>query len=51
MVSTVEDLKRGFLKIDNSSSSGYKVNIPVHIKDRSKFDEVVFDAWSRIKIS
>jgi len=51
VVSTVEDLKRGFLKIDNSSSSGYKVNIPVHIKDRSKFDEVVFDAWSRIKIS
>ena len=27
VVSTVEDLKTGFLKIDNSADTGYKVNI------------------------
>lgn len=50
VVSTVEDLKKGFLKIDKDSSSGYKVNIPIHIKDRYRFNEVVFETWSKVEI-
>lgn len=49
VVSTVEDLKTGFLKIDNSADTGYKVNIPTHIKDRDRFNEIVFEAWSKVR--
>ncbi len=50
VVSTVEDLKKGYLKIDDNSGSGYKVNIPIHIKDRNRFNEIVFEAWSNVPI-
>lgn len=45
IVSTVEDLKTGFLRIDKSGS---KVNIPTIIKDVEMFNELVFEAWRNV---
>lgn len=45
VISTEEDLKTGFLKIDKSKNRGYRVNIPTAIKDKSKFNELIFEAW------
>ncbi|RKD29031.1 nucleoside hydrolase [Thermohalobacter berrensis] len=48
VVSTVEDLKTGYLKITNSSNKGYKINIPTEIKDIDKFNEIIFKAWENV---
>jgi inosine-uridine nucleoside N-ribohydrolase len=49
VISTEEDLKRGYLKIDNSSEEGYKINIPSKIKDINKFNDIIFRSWENIK--
>ncbi|GFN35007.1 nucleoside hydrolase [Tepidimicrobium xylanilyticum] len=49
VISTEDDLKTGFLKIDNNAKKGYKVNIPTTIKDKVKFNELVFEAWKMDK--
>lgn len=50
IVSTVDDLKTGFLKVDNRSPHGSKVNIPTIIKDVPRFNEIVFSAWKNISL-
>lgn len=44
VISTSKDLETGYLKINNSSSEGYQVNIPTIIKDINKFNEIIFKA-------
>jgi inosine-uridine nucleoside N-ribohydrolase len=50
VVSTPEDLKTGYLKIDDSASDYYAVNIPTKIKDVDKFNDIIFDAWGNVKL-
>lgn len=50
VISTPEDLKKGYLKIDQESYSGYEVNIPTRIEDINRFNNIVFEAWGRVKI-
>ncbi len=47
--STVEDLKKGFLTIDNSQA-GNSVNLPTKIQDIEGFWQLVFAAWKNVKI-
>ncbi|QEK12991.1 nucleoside hydrolase [Crassaminicella thermophila] len=48
VISSTEDLKTGYLKIDPDSSTGYVVNIPTIIKDIHKFNEIIFEAWKNV---
>ncbi|SKC90856.1 nucleoside hydrolase [Maledivibacter halophilus] len=50
VISTSEDLKTGYLKIDNSSNNGYKINIPTEIKDINRFNEIIFKAWGNVDV-
>ncbi|OPJ57278.1 nucleoside hydrolase [Alkalithermobacter paradoxus] len=50
IVSTEKDLEKGYLKIDNDNDSGYKVNIPLKIKDVDLFNEIIFKTWDNVKI-
>lgn len=50
VVSTENDLKTGFLRINSHSCNGYKVNIPTIIKDVDVFNEVIFEAWKNVKM-
>ncbi|WP_333656942.1 nucleoside hydrolase [Tissierella praeacuta] len=50
IVSTVEDLKTGFLRIDEGNKKGSKINIPTVIKDIELFNELIFEAWKNIII-
>ena len=47
--STVEDLKKGFLKIDTTQPRK-TVNLPTKIQDIEGFWKQVFDAWENVKI-
>ncbi len=51
VVSNSEDLKQGFLRIDNEVKDGYKINIPTVIKDITTFNEIIFDAWKNVEVS
>ncbi|MBS4538049.1 nucleoside hydrolase [Clostridium sp. D2Q-11] len=46
--STVEDLKTGFIRKDSSEKS-YKLNIPIHINDKDKFNDTIFDSWNNVE--
>lgn len=50
IVSDVEDLKTGFLRIDESNEKGSKINIPTMIKNVKLFNELVFEAWSNVAV-
>ncbi|KXZ39936.1 Inosine-uridine nucleoside N-ribohydrolase [Alkalithermobacter thermoalcaliphilus JW-YL-7 = DSM 7308] len=50
IVSTEDDLSRGYLKI-SSSPCGYTVNIPSKIKDIDLFNEIIFKAWANVNIT
>ncbi len=50
LVSTPEDLKKGYLVIDSSSNNSYEVNIPTKIKDIDKFNDLVFNAWGKVEV-
>ena len=47
--STVEDLKKGLLKIDTTQARK-TVNLPTKIQDIEGFWKQVFDAWKNVKI-
>ena len=47
--STVEDLKKGFLKIDAQQNHNV-VNIPKKIQDIPRFWQIVFDSWGNVEI-
>lgn len=49
ITSTVEDLEKGFLKIDTSQTQN-SVNLPSKIQDLEEFWNVVFDSWKNVKI-
>ncbi|WP_432663046.1 nucleoside hydrolase [Wukongibacter baidiensis] len=48
VLSTPEDLKKGYLKIDDSDGRSYDVNIPTKILDIDKFNNIIFDSWKRV---
>lgn len=50
VVSTSEDLKRGYIKIHPLNNTGYDVNIPTRIIDIDKFNNIIFDSWKRVEI-
>ena len=50
IVSTVDDLKKGFLKIDEESKTGTRINIPKEIINISLFNEIIFDSWKNVTI-
>ncbi len=50
VISTPEDLKKGYLKIDSLSNRSYDVNIPTKIVDIDKFNNIIFDSWKRVNI-
>lgn len=47
ITSTLEDLQKGYLKLD-VSNQGYPVNIPSKINNIDKFNEVIFKAWETL---
>ncbi len=51
VISTSEDLKKGYLKLGNIDSKNYEVNIPTKIKDIEKFNEIIFETWKNVQIS
>ncbi|WP_432407750.1 nucleoside hydrolase [Wukongibacter sp. M2B1] len=50
VVSTAEDLKTGYLKIDSLNSKSYNINIPTKIVDINKFNNIIFDSWKRVNM-
>lgn len=50
LVSTPDDLQKGYLKIDRNSTKAYNVNIPREIKNIDKFNKIIFDGWKNVKI-
>lgn len=50
LVSTVEDLKTGFLRIDMDNHTEPKLNIPTRIKDIEEFNEIIFEAWKNVSV-
>jgi inosine-uridine nucleoside N-ribohydrolase len=48
VISTVEDLKTGLLKLDDSTGN---VNIPKKIKDIDRFNEIIFDTWKNFDLN
>lgn len=50
IVSTVDDLKTGFLKINEESKTGTRINIPMEIKNINLFNEIIFDSWKNVTI-
>lgn len=45
--STIDDLKTGFINIVDNNNS-YELNIPTVIKDKEKFNNLIFDSWNNI---
>lgn len=50
IVSTVEDLKTGYLKIAEKNEQGTMINIPKEIDDIAQFNEIIFEAWKNVSI-
>ncbi len=50
IVSTEEDLKTGFLKIDEENKLGTKINIPKKINDINQFNEIIFESWKNVTV-
>lgn len=49
VVSSEKDFSKGYLRIDNSKQGAAKINIPVKIKNREKFNNIIFHAWERVE--
>lgn len=50
VVSTCEDLKKGYIQIGSLNSIGYDVNIPNIILDINRFNNIIFDSWKRVNM-
>lgn len=50
VISTPENLNKGYLKIDSLAQEFYEVNIPTQIKDTDKFNDAIFKAWKNVVI-
>lgn len=50
LVSTVEDLKTGFLRVDENNYESIQLNIPTKIKDIETFNEIIFGAWKNVEV-
>lgn len=48
VISTKEDLQRGYLKISDSNINAYMVNIPTKISDMDMLKKAIFEAWEGI---
>lgn len=48
IISTEEDLRKGYLKISSDNVDSLKQNIPTNIKDVDKFKEIIFNAWETL---
>ena len=50
IISSEEDLKKGFLKIEDHHENGTIINIPTTIKDIDLFNEIIFETWKNVKV-
>ncbi|WP_338471726.1 nucleoside hydrolase [Niallia sp. XMNu-256] len=50
IISSDEDLKKGFLKTEDDHDKGSIVNIPTEILDIGLFNEIIFETWKNVKI-
>lgn len=48
IISTEEDLRKGYLRISSDAVDMWKKNIPRTIKDVDKFKQIIFDAWETL---
>lgn len=48
VVSSKDDLGKGYLIIDNNKDRAAKINIPVNIKNRKKFNKIIFKSWDKL---
>lgn len=48
VISTSDDLKKGYLVLDSLSNNSYEVNIPSKIKDIDRFNDIIFKAWGNV---
>ncbi|WP_085522920.1 nucleoside hydrolase [Tuberibacillus sp. Marseille-P3662] len=51
VVSTIEDLKRGYLRPGELDGNSKTVNVPRAIKDMTLFNQVIFDAWGNVTLA
>lgn len=50
IISTVDDLKSGYLKVSSNNLHGTKINVPTTINDIKKFNEIIFAAWKNVAV-
>ncbi|MBB6445606.1 nucleoside hydrolase [Bacillus benzoevorans] len=50
IISSERDLQKGFLRIEGEHENGSIINIPTEIKDTDLFNEIIFEAWKKVKI-
>jgi len=48
VISSIADLSNGYLKTSNNSE--VRINIPTAIKNKERFNQIIFEAWKGIKI-
>ncbi len=48
VVSSKDDLSKGYLKIDNNKDIAAKINVPVNIKNRKEFNKIIFESWDKL---
>jgi purine nucleosidase len=50
IISSEEDLQKGFLRIESHRENGSIINIPTAIKDIDRFNEIIFETWKNVNI-
>lgn len=50
VISSRADLSKGYLKTNYNKPSSIKINIPVAINNKERFNNIIFEAWRNIKI-
>lgn len=50
VVSKVDDLTKGYLKLSESAPNAYRINIPTLIVNLEKFNDIIFKSWENIRV-
>lgn len=48
VVSSEADLSKGYLKINSKKDNAARINIPVNIKNKEKFKQIIFESWEKL---
>lgn len=48
LASTLEDLRKGFLRTEDSQADGFTINMPSEIVDPDRFNRRILEAWQRL---